>query len=506
VPEPPHNESGHQPVTTEPTAIAAAVRRGLLWSTLNSLALRLGSLAVGMVLARLLAPDDFGVYAIALTVQSVLATLVDLGLSADLVRAEDPARRAPTVATLSLCCGVALALAMTAAARPVAALMGAPEAAGVVAVLSWTLVLTSAGVVPYALLQRGFQQRRLFGSSVADFTVGTAVTIALILLGMGPMALAIGRLAGQTVATTAQFLLARVRPRFGFDRSIARSSLGLGVPLAGANVLSWALLNIDNVVIAHVAGTTALGLYVLAFNVSSWPMSAIGQAVRSVSLAGFSRTAHDATDRGFTRAMSLTWAAALLAGTMLAALAHPLVLVLYGSRWGASAAVLAALGLFGALRVALDLIATYLIARGAARPVLYVQVLWSAALIPAVVVATRAKGIAGAGWAHVAVAALLILPAYALALTRVGVPARALARSMWLPTVAAVPAWYAAHAIATAVPAPLLALVVGGLAGSATYLAISWRWLRRLLPGTVRLRRRRGARLVEQPATREAVT
>lgn len=479
-----------------------------MWSTLNSLALRLGSLAVGMVLARLLAPEAFGVYAIALTVQSVLVTLVDLGLSADLVRSDDPARRAPTVATLSLVNGVVLALVMSAAARPVAVLMGAPDAAGVVAVLSWTLVLNSAGVVPYALLQRGFQQRRLFGSSVADFTVGTTVTIALILLGMGPMALAIGRLAAQAAATTAQFLLARVRPRFGFDRSIARSALGLGVPLAGANLLSWALLNIDNVVIAHVAGTTALGLYVLAFNVSSWPMSAIGQAVRSVSLAGFSRTSGDGTERSFATAMSLTWAAAVPAGTMLAALAHPLVLLLYGARWSASATVLAALGLFGALRVALDLIATYLIARGAARPVLYVQVLWFAALIPAVVVGAHAKGIAGAGWAHVAVAAALILPAYAVALARVGLPVRALARSMWLPTVAAVPAWAAAHAVASAVPAPLLALLLGGMAGASAYLAICGRWALRLLPATVRLpvrlRLRRGARLAEEAGAKVA--
>jgi lipopolysaccharide exporter len=494
-------------VTAEPASIAAAVRRGLLWSTLNSLALRFGSLAVGIVLARLLAPEAFGVYAIALTVQSVLVTLVDLGLSADLVRAEDPARRAPTVATLSLINGVALALVMTLAAKPVAVLMGAPDAAGVVAVLSWTLVLNSAGVVPFAILQRGFQQRKLFGSSLADFTVGTTVTIGLILLGMGPMALAIGRLAAQAAATTVQFVLAHVRPRFAFDRSIARSALGLGLPLAGANLLSWALLNIDNVVIAHVAGTTALGLYVLAFNVSSWPMSAIGQAVRSVSLAGFSRTAGD---RSFTMAMSLTWAAALLAGTMLAALAHPLVLLLYGSRWSASATVLAALGIFGALRVALDLIATYLIARGAARPVLYVQVLWFVALIPAVVVGARTHGIAGAGWAHVAVAGALILPAYAVALARVGTPAVALVRAMWRPTVAALPAWCAAHVVAVAVGPPVLALLLGGVAGTATYAAICGRWVVGLLPASmaVRLRfRRRGARpLVEQAAAGEVVT
>ena len=54
-----------------------------------------------MILARLLAPDDFGVYAIALTVQSVLLTLADLGMSVDLIRLYDPERRAPTIATVS---------------------------------------------------------------------------------------------------------------------------------------------------------------------------------------------------------------------------------------------------------------------------------------------------------------------------------------------------------------------------------------------------------------------
>jgi O-antigen/teichoic acid export membrane protein len=492
-------------VSAEPTDdIAADVRRGLLWSSLNSLALRLGSLVVGIVLARLLAPTDFGVYAIALTVQSVLVTLVDLGLSAYLVRAEDPDREGPTVATLSLANGVVLALAMTVTAGPLARLMGAPDASGVIAVLSWTLVLSSAGVVPYAALQRNFQQRRLFGSSVVDFATSTSVTIALILVGLGPMALAIGRVAAQSAATTTQFVLARVRPRFAADRRIARRALAFGVPLGIANVLSWALLNIDNVAIARVAGTTALGLYVLAFNICSWPMSAIGQAVRSVSLAGFSRTTRDGSDGGFATALSLTWAASLVAGTLLAALAQPLVTLLYGARWSPSATVLGALGLFGALRVVLDLMATYLTARGAARPVLCVQVVWFLALVPAVVVATRWKGIAGAGWSHVAVAALVVLPAYAIALARSGTPPRTVVRAMWLPTAAAVPTWWVAHTVAGHTQRPFLALALGGLAGVATYLAVCHRWLRRLVPDAGPRRRRARPRVVDQPG--EAVT
>ncbi len=103
-------------------------------------------------------------------------------------------------------------------------------------------------------------------------------------------------------------------------------------------------------------------------------------------------------------------------------------------------------------------------------------------LIPAVIVGTHWLGIAGAGWAHLAVAAAGILPAYAFALRHVGVSPRVLAAALWPPLVAAVPSWLVAHAIVSAVDAPLPALL-GGTAGTATYLAISYRRVRRLLPG-----------------------
>jgi lipopolysaccharide exporter len=478
--------------------ISGDVRRGLAWSSVNSLVLRLGTLLLGIVLARLLAPEDFGVYAIALTIQSILVTLADLGMSVDLVRARDPARRAPTVATLSLVSGALLALAMSLTAKPIAAAMDAPDAAPVIVVLSWTLVISGAGVVPYAQLQRNFQQRELFACSVVEFATGTALTIGLILSGMGPMALAIGRVVAQCATTSLQFVLARVRPHFGFDRDIARSALAFGVPLAGANLLSWAVLSVHNVAIAGIAGTAALGLYVLAFNVSSWPMSAIGQAIRGVSLAGFSRASRDREgDGGFALALSLSWAAGLLVGVLLAALAQPLVVSLYGSRWSTSASILAALGIFGALRVALDVIATFLLAKGTTRAVFYVQALWFLTLIPVVVVATYWKGVEAAGWSHLAVAAIVVLPAYALALRRVGVPLRSLVGAMWLPAVAAVPTWCVAHAAATQVQRPLLGLAVGGLAGCAVYVAVCYRWLRRLLPATGWRRRRRTTPLAE---------
>ncbi len=216
-------------------ALGASVRRGLAWSFVNTITLRLGNLVLGIVLARLLTPETFGVYAVALAVQSILMTLADLGLSADLVRARDPERREPTVATLSLLSGLFLTLVMASLAVPLASAMGAPKAAPVIAVLSFTLLIAGAGVVPFARLQRAFEQKKLFATSAIDFLVGTGVTILLVLVGLGPMALAVARLAAQTSATAVQFVLSRTKPRYGFDRATAAPSLRFGMPLAAAN-------------------------------------------------------------------------------------------------------------------------------------------------------------------------------------------------------------------------------------------------------------------------------
>lgn len=458
-----------------------SLRRGVAWSTLNSIALRGGTFVVGVVLARLLTPEQFGVYAVALTVQAVLMTLADLGLSADLIRHSNPERRAPTVGALGLLSGSLLAVVMAASSPMLATMLGSPDSAGVLAVLSVTLAFAGAGVVPFALLQRQFRQKTLFGIALVDFVVSTVITVALVMAGWGAMGLAVGRVVAQLVTLVLQFRLAGVRPSYRIDRSVARSVLHFGAPIAGANMLSWALLNLDNVVIARVAGPTALGFYVLAFNISNWPMSVIGQVVRSVALPGFAR--HQGAQSGavLSRGAAVTWGLALPAGMALAVLAAPLVHLVYGSKWDESAPVLAALGLFGALRVVFDLVVAFLLAQGASMKVLLIQVLWFLTLIPAMIIATRSHGIVGGGWAHLIVGVGVIVPAYAFALVGSGGDLRGLLAAAWPPLAAALPAAGVAALAVNRLDHPLLQLVLGGVVGLLVYAALLGRWLRRAI-------------------------
>ena len=180
--------------------------------------------------------------------------------------------------------------------------------------------------------------------------------IILALLGFGPIALAIGQISGQLVTVVAQFAATKYKLRLGFDRRLAAESARFCLPLAVANLLSWLLLSVDNVIVARVLTPLELGLYVLAFNISSWPMTAVGQAVRAVALPAFSRSeTRDLRNRSLALGTEALWAVSLLLGVGLSTMAGSVIALLYGERWAGGSAALTGLALFGALRVIFDL-------------------------------------------------------------------------------------------------------------------------------------------------------
>jgi len=468
----------------------AKVPGSLAWALTNSLVMRAGNLAVGIVVVRLLSPKDFGTFAVGLTVLTILAAIAELGLTADLVRKGDVRRRAPTVTTVGTAVSVSLALLVFSLAPFVAPALGSAEATEVIQVLALTLPISGLSAVPMAVLQLRFEQRRQFAADLTSFIVGTVATIVMLLMGMGAMSLAWSRVLAQLATWILLMVLARTPVKFGFDRVVARELLSFGVPLCGANVLSWLLLNVDYLLIGHVQGATNLGLYVLAFNIASWPTSALTQAVRAIALPAFADTTRTADptalrlskqSSALTMSTALTWWGAVPMATMIAALASPLIVVLYGERWSSAASALVALAAFGAMRTVFDVWATLLIALGATRQVLLIQVLWTAALIPTLLLGLMLDGIKGAAWVHVLVAGLVVLPAYLIALRSQHISVAPLGRQVMPTTMFGILAGAVAWAIGNWISLPLASLIVAGAAGTLVYLACTGRWVRNSL-------------------------
>ncbi|WP_129784278.1 oligosaccharide flippase family protein [Promicromonospora panici] len=456
--------------------LSGQVGRALRWSTTGTLAVRLGNLGLGIVIARIVSPEEFGLYAIALTVQSVVMALADLGLSADLIRHPDHERRAGSVATLGLVTGGALTVAAALSAPALATAMGGPGAAGPIAILAGTFLLAGIGVVPFATLQRRLDQRGLFRSNAVDFGVGAVVTLVLAAFGHGLIGLAVGRVAGQASGVLVQFWLTRTLPRLSWDRTVARSVLAFGLPVAAANLLSWVLLSVDRVVLGNTAGAVELGYYVLAANISTWPMTLVGQVLRSVTLPAFSRV-RERAKAALVPLLGPVWWAVAAAAAMLAALAHPVVVLVYGARWEPAVQVLVPLATVGAVRVIADVLAGYLYALGRSRGVLVVQTVWLVALVPAVVVGAQVGGGVGVGVAQAIVAVVVLVPAYLVLLRRSRDEVGALVRALVVPALAAAGAVLAGMLVADRVAGPILGGLLGGATTLVCYLATTVVWV-----------------------------
>jgi len=231
-----------------------------------------------------------------------------------------------------------------------------------------------------------------------------------------------------------------------------------------------------------------LGLYSLAFNVSSWPSSVIGTAVRAVAMPVFARRSDDtgtADHDGLVTASSLTWALAVPVSMLLGILAGPVIETLYGHKWAAAAGVLAWLAAVGAFRILFDVWVAYLTAGGWSGKLLRRQGLWLVALAPVMWWGVGSLGLVGAGAAHLVVVTVVVLPAFLHALHGTGVPLRRLVVPLLVPVAAVVPAAAVVLLVRHVAPDAWVQLTVGGVAGFAAYAALVWPWLARLLPAGV---------------------
>jgi O-antigen/teichoic acid export membrane protein len=416
--------------------LAGKVRRGLAMSLLNTVIGKIGTLVVGIALARLLDPADFGVFAVALVALFVVLAVNELGVSLALVRwPGDPRVIAPPVTTMSIASSAVLYAACFFAAPSFAHALNAPEATGIVRLMAAAVLIDGVTAVPAQLINREFAQGRRLVVDLSNLLLTSGITIVLAVAGMGAWSLAIGRLVGNGITAGMLCRFAAYWPRPGWDRSRARELLAFGLPLAGASLLYVAMLYVDNVVVGAVLGPVALGFYVQAFNLSSFPVNTFSTVVRRVSLAAFSRLATDEAARrdAVGRSLALLAAATLPVATLLGMLAQPLITTLYGSKWAPAAAALGFLAIVGAARVLNELAYDFLVACGHSRVTLYLQALWVAGLLPALIVGTHVDGIRGAAAGHAIVSAGLMLPAFGYAVTRAGVPASVLVRALLRP-------------------------------------------------------------------------
>lgn len=420
---------------------AAAIGGGLAGS-LTRIAIQL---LATLVIARMLGPTTYGVYAISSTVIAFAGFFSDFGVSYSLIQKPVVSKEDERLClTWSVTLGFLVAIVVAALAPWLAGFFHNADAAPVIRILSVVLILQATMSVPANLLRRELRHKSLQGRHAIGYFIGYVLFgIPMAYLGAGIWALVTAWL---VQATATLVLLFRARP------CAARPLLGApgakDLWLSGAlvfvtNLLNWVLVNIDRALVGRYFPIHSMGNYANAMNLS-WQGATVGHSnLQSVFFAAL-RHAQGDTRRVWTSARSLYQIVLLLslpAFAGLSAMAAPLIQTLFGQAWVDSVAVFRVLTLAMPAYLMLAIATPVLWTVGASRKEVLLQLPLLPLWLACAYVAADTKSLITVAWTVVAlyvVRASVLL----LAMTRaVGAKPGELVRSTVIGAACAAMVW-----------------------------------------------------------------
>lgn len=388
-----------------------STRHGLLWSAASLLGNKAVNFVSVMVLARLLAPSEFGVVAAVVVFLSFIELGSDLGMKATVVYEQEKGvtGRVQSAFTLNLIIAVLLTGLGVLFAPLVADFFGVGDQANLFRLGALTLLFVGLGNIHDALLVREMDFRRRTIPQIARASVRAALSIGLALAGLGAEALVIGMLAGAATWTLVQWIISPLRPTFELDLQVVRGMASYGSAAALLEVLAVTSYRADAAIVGRVLGESALGLYTIAFRVPELAIETVAWNTSEVAFPALARKR--AIDRGdlaraTLRLLRFQALYALPVAAGLAMVATPLIVVLFSSKWGTAGGVTAAIAVKAGITAIVFPLGDVFKALGRQR----VLVALSAIQLPimiATIIAVAPAGIVTVAWARAGFTALL---------------------------------------------------------------------------------------------------
>jgi O-antigen/teichoic acid export membrane protein len=390
--------------------------QGLRWVTYARIVGEIVTLASMVVLARLIPPAAFGVFAVVVIAQELARIVPSEGVGSALVQRRGIVRSHLEGGVLmSLGMGAALAAVVLVLAHFLVRPVFGDETADLMIVASPCFFLSALGTVPTAVLRRRLDFARLSVIDVANTLSRTAATVALAVAGLDAPALVFGYLAGLAVGVVLACAFARP-PLPRWRRREMGELLPYGGPATLASLAWTGFRNGDYAIIGATLGPAQAGLYWRAYQLSVEYQKKISSVMSHMAFPVLARTAGREEMLALRHRMVQSLTVILFpALTLLVILAPEMIPWLFGERWEPAVLPAQILAAGGAATLVIDAVGPALMAQGRAKALLGYGVAHFVAYAGAVLVVAK-HGIAAVAVAASVVHGVFVLFAYLLLL------------------------------------------------------------------------------------------
>lgn len=309
---------------------------GIKWNALGQFSTYAIHFVLGIVIARLLDPADYGVIGMLTIFMAIAQSFVNSGFGNALIRKTDRTEvDCSTVFYFNVAVAVLLYGALFFSAPAIAAFYNTPLLTDVVRVYSLTLVIGTLGIVPRALRSVAVDFKTQAYASVISVIVSGLVGLYLAYSGYGVWALVWQSIISSCVGVAVIWVLARWRPLLVYSWESFRSMFSYGSRLLASGLLHTVYTHASSILIGKFYTPAELGNYDRGNSIASLPSLKLSDVFHSVTFPILSKL-QDNDERlknVYHKYVAMTSLVIFFIMTLLAVVARPLVLLLLTEKW-----------------------------------------------------------------------------------------------------------------------------------------------------------------------------
>jgi O-antigen/teichoic acid export membrane protein len=317
-------------------SLKSRTMRALAWSFIEAAGQQGVRFVIGIVLARLLFPEQFGLIGMLTIFMAVAQAFISSGFGSALIQKQDAT---PTdicsIFYFNIAVGLLAAGLLSAAAPWIAEFYGQPILVPLARWLSLTIVINSFGFVQNVILTKQIDFKRLTKVSLFGSILSGLIGVAMAAAGFGVWSLVVQQISASIFQTAALWLLNDWRPVLAFSFRSLRSMFGFGSRILASGLLNQIFENIYLVVIGKLFSAGDLGYFTRASSLQALPSQTLAGVVGRVTFPVFSTIQDDPArlKKGMKKALALLVLVNFPMMIGLAVVARPLVLVMLTEKW-----------------------------------------------------------------------------------------------------------------------------------------------------------------------------
>lgn len=422
-----------------PESLTQRTVRGAAWLAGARVWSQALSLTVGVCLARVLEPDDFGVVAMVTVVTGFFTMLADLGLSTAVVQNQSLTReQLSSIFWFNLLVAIGLAGALAVGSSWVAAFYRRPEIIPLMCVLVLAFPLGALASVHSALLQKELHFAVLTRIQMVSSLAAGLLGVLVASLGGQAWALVTQTMAAALLSLAGVWWASPWRPTRRCVRRDLDAVWGFSLNLLGFQLVNFFFRRTDSFLIGRFLGPAAVGQYNQANALMVYPINNLTSVAQGVLMPAMAQIQGEPARlaSAYLRACRLLAFLILPAMAGLAVVAREAVAVIYGPKWSQAGEVLAVLCWVGTFQPFDSLLGTLFVARGFTRWFFLWGLAATVVTVAALVIGLRG-GLPGIATSYLFAQLLITVIGVPLQCRKVEVPITGLLRTLAVPALAA---------------------------------------------------------------------